>query len=297
MKSMLFLSCLVSASCNGGPDSGSNPVEVGAVAWLRDYSTALGQSKESGKPIFLPFQEVPGCAGCKQFGKDVLSDPAVVKSIEENFVPLLIHNNKDGKDLAILKLYDEPSWNYQVVRFLDSEGKDLIPRKDKVWTTAELNQRIDAALEKSGKPKASAAAKTSRLAISQSCFWTGEMKIGAIEGVTRTEAGFFDGREVTMVDYDPAITTPGKIYGQAKREGVGAGAYLENPAELAGSKKLTSAYRPAPPGDQKKQIHGTAFQKLHLTPEQATKVNAHARTDPSRAMDYLTDSQKKQLSK
>ncbi len=297
MKIMFPLLCLLIASCNAGPDRSGNPVEVGAVNWLRDHDVALARSKESGKPVFLLFQEVPGCAGCKQFGKDVLSDPAVVKSIEENFVPLLIPNNKEGKDREILDQYNEPAWNYQVVRFLDSQGKDLIPRKDKVWTTAELNQRIDAALEKSGKPKAAAAPKTGRLAISQSCFWTGEMKIGAIEGVIRTEAGFFDGQEVTLVDYDPAQTIPARIYEQAKLDGVGTGAYLEDPASLPGSKKLTSDYRPAPAGDQKRQIRGTAFQKLVLTPEQATKVNSYVRTNSSRAFTYLTESQKKQLSK
>lgn len=295
MKALLLLSCLVIASCNAGPEGGKNPGEVGTVNWLRDHAAALAQSKESGKPVFLLFQEVPGCSGCKQFGKDVLSDPAVVKSIEENFVPLLIPNNQGGKDQEVLKLYNEPSWNYQVVRFLDSDGKDLIPRKDRVWTTAELKQRIDAALDKAGRPKAAAAARTERLAICQSCFWTGEMKIGAIEGVTRTEAGFFDGREVTMVDYDPATTTPGRIFEQAKRDGVGDGAYLEDPSKLPGSARLTPDYRPAPAGDQKRQLRGTPFQKLTLTPEQATKVNAHARSNRSKAMTFLTASQKQQL--
>lgn len=295
MKTTLFLFCLMIASCKADPNPSANPVEVGAVTWLRDHPDALAKSKQSGKPIFLLFQEVPGCSGCKQFGKDVLSDPAVVKSIEENFIPLLIHNNKDGKDLEILKLYNEPSWNYQVVRFLDAEGKDIIPRKDRVWTAAEITQRIHAVLEKSGKTGAVAPPKAGRLAISQSCFWTGEMVIGAIEGVTRTEAGFMDGREVTMVDFDPAKTSPAKIYEEAKLAGVGTGAYLEDPSVLPGSKRLTSAYRPAPAGDQKKQIQQTAFQKLVLTPEQATKVNAYARTNPTKAKTYLTDSQKDQL--
>ncbi|NJM38350.1 MAG: thioredoxin family protein [Akkermansiaceae bacterium] len=83
-------------SCSSEPVS-ANPVEVGKVAWERDYHTAVKSSKDSGKPIFLLFQEVPGCAGCKQFGQEVLSDASVVKGIEENFVPLLIHNNKQGK--------------------------------------------------------------------------------------------------------------------------------------------------------------------------------------------------------
>lgn len=116
------------------------------MKWGRDLAEALAASKKSGKPVFLLFQEVPGCAGCKNFGRDVLSDPEIVTSIEKNFVPLLIHNNKPGKDAEVLKQFKEPAWNYQVVRFLDSSGKDLIPRKDGVRTIDELTQRISAAL-------------------------------------------------------------------------------------------------------------------------------------------------------
>lgn len=295
MKTLILFSCLALASCQADPGTQGNPVEIGTVSWLRNYPAALTKSKTSGKPVFLLFQEVPGCAGCKQFGRDVLSDPAVVTSIEENFVPLLIHNNKGGKDAEILKKYNEPAWNYQVVRFLDSDGKDLIPRKDKVWTAAALIPRIKSALEIAGKPQAAKAQKSARLAICQACFWTGEMKIGAIEGVTRTEAGFFDGREVTLVEYDPDKLTPEKIFKQAKLNGVGNSAYLDDPSLLRGSRKLTSAYRAAPASDQKKQIQGTPFEKLDLTPEQATKVNAFARSNPSQAMQYLTATQRKQL--
>ena len=295
MNRIFLLTCLALSSCHADPAPGKNPIEVGTVSWLRDYPAALATSKKSGKPVFLLFQEVPGCTGCKQFGQDVLSDPTVVDCIEKNFVPLLIHNNKGGADAEILKKYNEPAWNFQVVRFLDSEGNDLIARKDRVWSTEALQLRMKAALKKAGRPQAAARQKTTLLAICQSCFWTGEMKIGAIEGVTRTEAGFFDGHEVTLVEYEPAKISPAEIFQKAKLAGVGSAAYLENPSELPGSKKLTPAYRPAPIGDQKKQIQGTAFQKLHLTPEQATKVNAFARTNPTKALQYLTDSQKKQL--
>ena len=40
--------------------SAKNPTEVGTVSWRRDYNAALADSKKSGKPIFLFFQEVPG---------------------------------------------------------------------------------------------------------------------------------------------------------------------------------------------------------------------------------------------
>lgn len=38
----------------------NNPVEVGMVKWGRDLDAALARSNESGKPVLLLFQEVPG---------------------------------------------------------------------------------------------------------------------------------------------------------------------------------------------------------------------------------------------
>ena len=73
------------------------------------------------------------------------------KAIEEHFVPIAIINNTGGKDREVLKKFGEPAWNYQVVRFLTSEGKDIIPRKDKVWTLNALAERMRAALKKAGR--------------------------------------------------------------------------------------------------------------------------------------------------
>ncbi len=53
-----------------------NPVEIGDVRWGRDLPTALAQSASSGKPVLVLFQEVPGCAGCQKFGRDVLRTPS-----------------------------------------------------------------------------------------------------------------------------------------------------------------------------------------------------------------------------
>ena len=136
--------------------------------------------------------------------------------------------------------------------------------------------------------------QTSKLAICQYCFWTGELKIGAIEGVTETEAGFMDGREVTLVKYDPTVITAEKILKQAKADDVASGIYLLDPSKLPGSKKFTG-YRAAPKSDQKKQIQGTIFAGLDLTPQQATKVNAFARSNPQKAIKYLTPEQISQI--
>lgn len=268
--SVLALLLVSQASCQ--PHGGlKNPVEVGTLAWERDYDSALKTARMSEKPVFLLFQEVPGCAGCKQFGREVLSDPKVVKIIRENFIPLLIHNNKPGKDAEILAKFDEPAWNYQVVRFLNADGRDLIPRKDRVWDSAGLMERMKQALAKAGPPK-NQADNTNRVAFSQYCFWTGEMEIGTIDGVIRTEAGFLKGREVTLVDYDPRQISLESLTRQAKAAGVATQVF-----------QSLEGYRKAPESDQKRQLQGTKYAKLKLTPEQATKLNAFVRSDPARA--------------
>ena len=43
-----------------GSQTATNPVEVGHVNWGRDFDAALEMSAESGKPVLVLFQEVPG---------------------------------------------------------------------------------------------------------------------------------------------------------------------------------------------------------------------------------------------
>ncbi|MEM6912227.1 MAG: thioredoxin family protein [Verrucomicrobiota bacterium] len=126
--------------------------ELGQVAWLRNYEEALRQSRETGKPICLLFQEVPGYQGCVQYGRETLSHPLIVQALEEAFVPVAIFNNQPGYDRKILEQFGEPAWNYQVMRFLNEQGKDLIPRKDQVWTPRATAERMIQALKAASRP-------------------------------------------------------------------------------------------------------------------------------------------------
>lgn len=67
--------------------------------------------------------------------------------IETHFEPVAIYNNVPGKDARILKEFKEPAWNYQVIRFLDSDKKDLIPRRDGINTVKAVARRMVLALE------------------------------------------------------------------------------------------------------------------------------------------------------
>ncbi len=131
----------------------NNPVEVGDVRWGRDLDAAFEHSAKTGKPVLVLFQEIPGCAGVQEFGREVLTNPLLVEAIENEFFPVLVYNNrKGGLDEKYLKRFQEPAWNYQVIRFLDAEGRDIIPRKDRIWTTSGVASRMIEALKTANRP-------------------------------------------------------------------------------------------------------------------------------------------------
>lgn len=199
-----------------------NPVELGDVHWLRSYDEAQARSKKEGKPILILFQEVPGCETCRNYGIDVLTHPLIVEAIETEFIPLAIHNNKGGHDAEILKRFQEPAWNNPVVRVVDSEGSNILPRLSGNYSTAGLTGLMTSALIKQ-KGKApmymqlladelSAQQKmTSKATYSMYCFWTGEALFGKLNGVIRTTAGFEGGKEVVAVEYNPSIISKSEL--------------------------------------------------------------------------------------
>ncbi len=283
----------------------SQPVEVGTVNWRRDFDAALADSRLTKKPVFVLFQEVPGCSGCQKFGKTVLSNPLLVEAIESEFIPVLVYNNRSGgKDSDILKKYREPSWNYQVVRFLNPDGKDIIPRKDRVWTTEALAGRMASALKMSKRnvPKylTSLAVNNPRniakAAFAMSCFWTGEYQLGNIDGVVETEAGWLDGREVTLVHYNKSQISLEQLTAQAEKVRCAQKVYTQEGKSQGRLQagKLDSSYRTASQSDQKRQLRQLPrLTKLpHLNETQLTKLNALAPRDIKAALQWLSPKQR-----
>jgi hypothetical protein len=304
MKPAFFALALMLPSVSCFAASISQPEEAGKVHWTRILETALASSAQTGKPVFALFQEIPGCAGCKQFGRDVMSNPLLVEAVETDFTPMLIHNNKPGTDAEVLKRFGEPAWNYQVVRFLNSNGEDLIPRRDQVWDTGGIAERMIATLTQAKRPvpvyltllAAEHSPKLKEAVFAMYCFWTGEMALGQIDGVVTTEAGYMDGHEVTRVKYDPAVISLPQLIAAAEKVEC-ANAISVPSADLSSAKTTRlkigtiSGYRTAPVSDQKKQIFGTAAENLSLSPAQATKVNAWIRIDAAKASSFLAPSQ------
>ena len=202
---LLFATTLTSQHLK--PD---NPIELGLVNWNRDYDAAMAKAKKLDKPLLILFQEVPGCANCTRFGREIMSNPMVKDIIETEFVPLCIYNNKRGKDAKILAKFKEPSWNNPVVRIVDHQEQDIVKR---MWRfhPLEVFNGINTALKKTNTTipayfkfayeeiVAQHASTIETAYFSMFCFWSGELKLGPIDGVVKTTSGFMDGREVVKV--------------------------------------------------------------------------------------------------
>ncbi|CAN5422582.1 hypothetical protein BH23VER1_BH23VER1_11470 [soil metagenome] len=300
MVAVLIAVAFVPAAVKG--ERSAHP-ELGTIGWGRDLGAALTASARSGKPVLLLFQEVPGCAGCKAFGREVLSNPGIVKAAHEAFEPVAIFNNRGGADREILERYKEPAWNYQVVRFVDAEGKDIIPRKDKVWSTGALAERMMAALQKAGRPvpgylavlagrapegirSARDAREAPREAVfAMSCFWEGEARLGRVAGVLETEAGWLGGREVVKVVFDPATVGAAELVKAAEKLDCAQASHFAQAGDAGEAKAVAKnsvgtglrGYRVAAGRDQKIYLRRSPYSGLALSPQQATKLNAAVR--------------------
>jgi hypothetical protein len=210
-------------------------VELGDVKWLRSFDEAQAKSDQENKPILILFQEVPGCATCRNYGSQVLTQPLIVEAIETEFVPLAIFNNKGGHDAEVMRRYDEPTWNNPVVRIVDQNGKDVISRVSGNYSAKGLTYAMTSALiTQQGKaPKylqllseeLSAHGATQTATYSMYCFWTGEALFGRLNGVVKTTAGFQGGKEVVTVEYDPTVIARSELdkIAQAQKCSVSSG--------------------------------------------------------------------------
>jgi len=269
--------------------------ELGAVRWQRDFPAALEASKESGKPVFLLFQEIPGCLTCQNFGHNVLSHPLLVDAIENEFIPMVAYNNKPGVDSKILIRYKEPSGNNPVVRYVDGAGVDLIERKQFIWTAVGIAPRMIASLEAAKRPvpnylKAAVAEADTKfhrkIWFAMHCYYEGEAKLGSLDGVIRTQAGTYKNFEVVEVIYDRREVSVEQLADKAKELDCTQAVFTASESEVKDIAKILGDgkasviggfVRAAADSEQKVSLYRSPYGSLPLTPMQATKVNAALR--------------------
>lgn len=258
-----------------------NPEELGHIRWRTDFAAAQAEAKRTHKPMLVLFDEVPGCATVCGFGRNVLTDATVVEAAETLFVPTLIYNNKP-QHAALLKSFNEPTWNNPVVRIMRPDRTELVPRHAGDYTVKGLLNRMRAALKAAGREVppwmalAVPPAATETATFGMYCFWSGEVAIGGLDGVLSTQAGFLDGHEVVEVTYDPRVIPFERLYSSAKAAGQADHVFARtaNQAKAVAHAKRTDAPIRVSEKDDKYQMKRHPLNAVPMSDVQRTKVNA-----------------------
>ena len=289
----------------------SQPVELGKVNWERNFEAGVAAAKKSEKPIFILFQEVPGCATCQNYGQQVLSHPLIVEAIESEFVPVAVFNNKGGEDKKVLSYFKEPSWNNPVVRIVDEDKKDVVRRVSGNYSKAGVVNAMIAALQKSQRQipeylhllQKEFTARQNGLeeaTVAMYCFWTGEKELAKIPGIIETQPGFMNGKEVVNISYDPSLINYEQVIARAKQSNCASHVFAENNYQFKQAKGVVgnavsdkSNFRLD--SEPKYYLAHTPYQFIPMTSLQATLVNSEIgqRSNP----DYLLSPRQLELLK
>ncbi len=215
----------------------------------------------------------------------------IVSAAAAEFVPVAVYNNVKGTDADVLKKFAEPAWNNPVMRFLGADEKDLIPRKDEVFHGGTLLARMAESLEKAKRPVPAylklgvaefAPKKTETAVFAMYCYWEGEAKLGALDGVISTRIGELAKAEVVEVTFDPAVIEYKKLVEKAKEMDCTHAIFARTDAQEKTAKEVVEGKKvvrsdkdiDATTQQQYHLAHSPRYQFLPLTMAQATKVNA-----------------------
>lgn len=269
----------------------NQPEELGKVNWLRSISEAEKRSRDEGRPILILFQEVPGCATCRRYGNRPLSHPLMVEAIETAFVPLAIFNNKKGEDAEVLRYFREPSWNNPVVRIVDAQRKDIVPRLGGDYTPFGLVNSMLRAFDAQGKTAPqyleilaeefqAEMTGTETATLSMYCFWTGEKELAQVPGVVSTEAGWMGGREVVQVEFNPEVTSYEQLVSQARKSSCASHVFTEGGEQAKAAADVVGRSATSPAGDYrtdhepKYYLSRTHWRYVPMTPLQSARANS-----------------------
>lgn len=262
------------------------PPELGDVAWSRDYGAAQRESADTGRPLLILFDEVPGCATCVRYGQAVLTHPLIVEAAESLFVPVAVYNNVSGHDRTVLNRFREPTWNNPVVRIVNAKEAPLAPRLAGRYDQRSLIEAMTTALSKAGRPVPNylrllqaelSAGRTEKALFAMHCFWTGQACLGGLEGVIATRTGWRDGREVVEVRYDPQVRSlkslltaarpcANYVYVDAANEAVARSVFKDRVGTGV-------EHRPSPK-DDRYQLQRSVFARIPMTELQSQRVNS-----------------------
>lgn len=78
------------------------------VRWRHDVAAARKEAAETGKPLLLDFG-TESCGWCRKMDATTMRDPAVVKALNERFVPVKVDGNREDRLASALGIEAFPT--------------------------------------------------------------------------------------------------------------------------------------------------------------------------------------------
>lgn len=131
----------------------SCPVSLFAqeVPWRLDYNAARKEAREKNKPIVLDFGTMD-CFWCKKLDMTTFRDPAIVKALTEQFIPVKINADKDMTLAQALGIN-----SYPTLVFAAPNGK-ILSQQDGYVDAAQFNQLLQRYQADAARPTTAAEA-------------------------------------------------------------------------------------------------------------------------------------------
>jgi hypothetical protein len=188
------------------------PAELGAISWQRDLEGSLAAAAAGDGIVLVFFVRIGDARKQIEFGEAVLSNPLLVEAIETEFLPVAIYETGPGEHERVRHRYSEAAADGPVLRFLDPQGSDILPRGEAVWTVHDVAQRLVSALTARGRGVPGylrilaeetdpAALERTTLAVEDQHRAEGEL--GALAGVVEARSGWLGGYKIVEVAFRP----------------------------------------------------------------------------------------------
>lgn len=177
------------------------------------------------------------------------------------------------------------------MRFFTADRRELLTRKDGVWSLPAVAARTRDALE-AGKIDVPAwftqfvreldVRGVEKAVFAMHCFWEGERRLGALPGVLTTHAGWLEGAEVVEITFDPKVLAFEALLAEARKVRCLQRVFARNDAQAEAAKGIDGVavkatqekVRDAKTSDRHYYLRRTPYTHLALTPGQATRLNA-----------------------
>ena len=139
---------------------------------------------------------------------------------------------------------------------------------------------------------AAASRKLDTAVFAMACFWSGESRLGSLDGVVETRPGFLHEEEVVEVRYDPEVIPFPELVKAAQRQHCARKVFSRNPKRqeaalrLVGPRAARSDEPIRPDRQPKYYLANTSFRHVPMSPMQATRVNGAigSRRDPTQLL-------------